>query len=520
MDYFPYILIVIFTLLLILNYLCFLTKKEGIQLVNEMGLGYNIGNTYNCCIISDKDNIKNEQINNWGTILPTKKQINQIKKYGFKTIRFQVVYNNLISESEKFKSNWIKELKRIIDWIYNLNMYCILSIYHKDDFWDSEEIKAIDKYINFCEEIANEFKNYDDHLIFESNHKIYFLNITLLNVSQSFIDVIRNTGGLNAKRLLIIPKISIELEIYYTSEQIPNDPSNKTAISLRYYFPSVYGGKYIYDDDDEYFIITENDIVWYDYNGNNVVTTPIKDWGINSNDYYFMFEDFNNIKRRFMDKGIPVIIGEAGILTKNTNPNLFSQFLYALFSMSSEYDGIMACLWDNPENSKGNKFYYNRETNKWTNEKIKKSIQKISRGNFIKNLDYYIYTNIEIIIPDNNFWNTDIEFKQTKAITLYINARLNGKLGEDIEFGFCYYNSENELIYFQLKKQHAKKQYDGTTIFKIDLANMDINIVLQGEIYKGYELITINNITAVFEGYFNTFDYNNLQKEILKELNK
>ena len=72
--------------------------------------------------------------------MPTKKQINQIKKYGFKTIRFQVVYNNLISESEKIKSNWIIELKRIIDYIYNLNMYCILSIYHKNDFWNSEEI--------------------------------------------------------------------------------------------------------------------------------------------------------------------------------------------------------------------------------------------------------------------------------------------------------------------------------------------------------------------------------------------
>ena len=73
--------------------------------------------------------------------------------------------------------------------------------------------------------------------------------------------------------------------------------------------------------------------------------------------------------------------------------------------MSSEYDDIMAFLWDNPENNDGNKFYYNREINKWTNEKIKKSIQRISRGNCIKALDYYINTNIEIIIPEENYWN-------------------------------------------------------------------------------------------------------------------
>ena len=57
-----------------------------------------------------------------------------------------------------------------------------------------------------------------------------------------------------------------------------------------------------------------------------------------------------------MDKGFPVIIGEAGILIKNSNANLFSQFLYVLFSMFSEYDGIMACLCDNPESNEGIKF--------------------------------------------------------------------------------------------------------------------------------------------------------------------
>ena len=520
MDYLPYNLLVIFIVLLYFNYMSFQSNKTAIQLVNEMGIGYNLGNTYNCCKTLGEDNIKNEQINNWGTILPTKKLINKIKKFGFKTIRFQVVYNNLISESEKIKSNWIKELKKIIDMIYNLNMYCILSIYHNDDFWNSEEVKAKDKYINFWKEIANTFKNYDDYLIFESNHKIYFINITLLDVSQSFIDVIRNSSGLNAKRLLIIPKISTELEFYVSSDQFPKDPANKTAISLRYYFPSSYGGERVYEENYTYYIIYEGDIIWYDYKGEMLVTAPFNEWGIDSYDYYFIYEDFQNYKSKFIDKGFPVIIGEAGILTKNSDANLFSQFLHVLFSMSYEYDGIMACLWDNPESNEGNKFYYDRENNKWTNENIKKNIPKISKGNFIKVMDYYISTNTEIIIPLDNYWNSDLSMKNTKALTLYINARLNGKLGKEIEFGFSYFNSYNEFIFFEIAKQHSKKQYDGTTIFTIDLSNMDVNIIIQGEIYKGYDLIFINNITVVFEGYFYIFDYRNLQKEILKKLNE
>ena len=47
-------------------------------------------------------------------------------------------------------------------------------------------------------------------------------------------------------------------------------------------------------------------------------------------------------------------------------------------------------------------------------------------------MDYYINTNIEIIIPKENYWNSDIGTKATKALTLYINVNLYGKLGEDI----------------------------------------------------------------------------------------
>ena len=208
-----------------------------------------------------------------------------------------------------------------------------MSIYHNNDFWNSEEIKAIDKYINFWKDIAKEFKNYDDYLIFESIHKLNFINITLLNVSQSFIDAIKNSGGLNGKRLLIIPKLSTELEIYSVSDEVPNDPSNKTAISLRYYFPSLYGGEYIYDN-GYFFIIREDDMVWYDSYGYQLVTTPLNVWGVEINDYYFIYEDFQNYKSKFMDKGIPVIIGEAAIISNKGSANLLSEFLYVLFSIS------------------------------------------------------------------------------------------------------------------------------------------------------------------------------------------
>ena len=63
MDYLPHFLILAFIFFLTLNYMSFISKKNAIQLVSEMGIGYNLGNTYNCCIISEEDSIKKEQIN-------------------------------------------------------------------------------------------------------------------------------------------------------------------------------------------------------------------------------------------------------------------------------------------------------------------------------------------------------------------------------------------------------------------------------------------------------------------------
>ena len=92
MKYLYSILITIIVISLILDYLTFYYKNTAIEVVNDMGIGYNLGNTYNYSDDLGNDSIENYEIKTWGTILPTKKIINKIKKYGFKTIRFQVKY--------------------------------------------------------------------------------------------------------------------------------------------------------------------------------------------------------------------------------------------------------------------------------------------------------------------------------------------------------------------------------------------------------------------------------------------
>ena len=84
------------------------------QLVNDMGIGYNLGNTYNCCNIIEEKNLENEEIKLLGTTLPTKNILKEIRKSGFKTIRFQILYNKYIYNNGKINSKLIYKIKELI----------------------------------------------------------------------------------------------------------------------------------------------------------------------------------------------------------------------------------------------------------------------------------------------------------------------------------------------------------------------------------------------------------------------
>jgi endoglucanase len=217
-----------------------------------MGIGYNLGNTYNFSnSIREKDS-ENEEIKLLGTKLPTKNILKEIRKNGFKTIRFQALYTDDIFKNNKINSEWIYKIKELINLINKLNMYLILTIKHTREFWYSERRNSKNKYINFWTQIANEFINYDEHLIFESMYEIGYLTYLdrldnyyedkVYLLSQDFINIIRDSGGLNIQRLLVVPMISTDYELSlfnfdYTEYKIPKDPYNKLAISIYYYFP-------------------------------------------------------------------------------------------------------------------------------------------------------------------------------------------------------------------------------------------------------------------------------------------
>ena len=434
--------------------------------------------------------------------------INKIKKCGFKTIRFQILYTNL---TDIINSEWLIRVKEIVDWILKDDMFCILCIYHDKKFWISGGQNSKDNYINFWKHIANQFIDKDEHLVFEtlSELDVVYKYLNSLNFTQDFVDTIRNEDGFNKERLLIIPEMVTEFEInnYYELE-VPKDPSNKTAISIQYYFPSESLNEY-----------ETEPLYWNEKYGFTYDTIPIKKWG-SDYDYKEIMNKIGMLKNIFINKGIPVIFGEVGILSKyNNNASSNREFLYTLFSLTKEINGIMACLWDNSEKISEYNNYYNRETDKWNDEIIRKNIFKISKENELKSSDYYITTNIEVIPSYFNFYYSNISNKKLLKIT--INAKIFGILGIDCNILITYDNKENKWIDLFVTKKEGKKQYDGTTAFTIDLSSEDLNnevyiMTLEEDVNKN---IFINKVTFEFKEYFSYFDYDSYKNSILKELN-
>ena len=115
MRYLSIILINTLIFSVILNYLYNTSKKSPIQIVNNMGLGYNLANSFESYNLSEKIKTPIEQVTLWGNPPPTKETIISIKKFGFKTIRLPITWMHFMDESGKVNSDWMSYVKNVVD---------------------------------------------------------------------------------------------------------------------------------------------------------------------------------------------------------------------------------------------------------------------------------------------------------------------------------------------------------------------------------------------------------------------
>ena len=505
MDFLGIILIILLILSLTINYLNLISKKSAIETINNMGIGYNLGYSFDCFKEENETIIDiDELITSKGNPIPTKKLIKSLKKNGFKTIRFPITWQNFINQEYKINPEWMTRVKTVVDLIINENLYCIINLYNDgiDGNWLQQGIKVRDKFICLWKQIAEEFRDYDEFLIFESLNElsIYnwdYENDTLFNLTQAFIDIIRNSGGKNEERLLVITGPIYNIDYILSSEyKLPIDPSNKIAINIKYFFPS------------EFTLSEDFNFSFVDENGLEYTYTSLKKWGSDA-DYYHLVTNFQKMKSNFIDKGIAVILGEVGVFTEeNKEIESIREYIYSVFAFASNYNGIMACLWDTSNKSLGDMNYYNREKNEWYDKKLGDIFKKISKGNYIKPYEYIINTNNLTYDIFNNQDYLFITIGSNKLITIIINV-VSKNYYPNYFFIFKSVDKNEHEVLFEVGDKYRKREYDGSFTYTIDVKNKDLIDFIQIE-----NLISYNYITFTFQDYFISIDKKAYKQEI------
>jgi endoglucanase len=220
-----------------------------------MGTGVNIGNTL--------ENTTTWETG-WGNPRITREFIDSLASAGFRTVRVPVAWDTYARDG-KIQPDKMARVAEVVDWILASGMYCVVNI-HWDGGWIDSSNKerfsktfatfsaeAERKFASYWTQIAGHFKDRDDRLVFEAlNEETNFEGTgsmkdayaTLTRVNQLFIDTVREAGGRNANRLLIVTGYGTD--ITKTTHQdfvLPVDTvPSRLLLSVHYYTPWQFAG--------------------------------------------------------------------------------------------------------------------------------------------------------------------------------------------------------------------------------------------------------------------------------------
>lgn len=345
-------------------------SSDAKALSAKMGIGWNLGNALEACSSST---VASETM--WGNPKTTKTLIDAVKSAGFNTIRIPCAWSGYMEDQTtyKIKDSWFARVKEVVDYCIANNMYVILNS-HWDGGWrDQNPFYAQQTAINekqkaLWEQIAVYFRDYDEHLIFAGTNEVGHdastaptaENITVqMSFNQTFVDAVRSTGGKNTYRNLLVQAYNTNIDLAVSSLKMPTDAtSNRLMAEIHYYDPS------------DYCILTE-DASWatmkyywgkeagYDQYG------AISSWGQED----WARTQFAKLKTNFIDKNIPVIMGEFGnmyreIADASKQAHVTDSRNYYLKYITSQAiaNGVVPVYWDNGTTGNNGSGLFNRST--------------------------------------------------------------------------------------------------------------------------------------------------------------
>lgn len=341
-------------------------ELTAVELVKQMGNGINLGNTmeaYGHLDLGVQAEVS-EYETHWGQPVTTQAMLDGMKQAGFDSLRVPIAWTNAMdfeSGDYTIRTEYMDRVEEIVKYAHNAGMYVIINDHWDGSWWgmfgsatpETRE-KAMDLYVSMWKQIAERFKDYDDHLIFESGNeelgdRLNDINVaedsgalsqdecyeTANKINQTFVDTIRASGGNNGQRFLLIAGYNTNIERTCDERFVmPTDTAeHKLMVSVHYYDPWNYCG-----------------------------ASSGQKWGTKKD-----YEDQNaalKMMSKFTDAGYGVIIGEYAVIPKDdgTIKDCTADYLNNFLDNCDLY-GYCPMLWDCSQ-------YFLRSELKMVNEEL------------------------------------------------------------------------------------------------------------------------------------------------------
>lgn len=312
------------------------------ELITDMKIGWNLGNSLDAP----------EGETAWKQPVTTKEMIDKVHELGFNTVRIPTSWGLHTSGAPDYTidEDWMSRVEEVVNYCLDNDMFVILNSHHDNDFYYPSKSHEEETY-NYIEkiwtQIAERFKDYDQHLIFQSMNEprlsgtnyewwVDYNNQDCLdaleiisNCNQKFVDVVRASGSKNADRFLLCgvycgsPYYSLE-EPY----KLPTDSAEgKLLISVHAYSPYEFA-----------------------MNGDNTEAKTFDEQCKRDIDD-FMEKHYE----KYGKNGVGVIIDEMGVVNKN---NPYDRKDWATYYVAKAKSlGILCVWWDNSSTTPGNESF-------------------------------------------------------------------------------------------------------------------------------------------------------------------
>ncbi len=304
------------------------------ELVKEMRVGWNLGNTFDSLIDNPDGSETTERWETaWGQPVTTQRLIDSVKAQGFNVLRLPVTWEGKFGEAPDYtiREDWLARVKEVVDYAYANDMFVILNAHHEE--WNNptaDNEAAADEILRaIWKQIAEYFKDYNEKLIFEGMNEPRLKGTpmewtggnaeareVINHWNAAFVETVRATGGNNANRHLMVPTYAAS-----TSGQVLNDTvipdDNKVILSVHAYLP--------YN-----FALADAGSAVSEWSADNPSDTR---------DIDVLFAD---LKDRYIDKGQAVIMGEFG---SRNRMNTAARADCARYYITKATEAGVPCVW-------------------------------------------------------------------------------------------------------------------------------------------------------------------------------